>query len=367
MIGNVTRLSIIAYGILLLTSYFYLIALTPSASAVTGGIEDPILIRYPELNSAPAPSWLSEGTRATYYVIAAAPAGETEKTGNGLIQIDVVAIEGGLAATDTEQYAPYPQGGMRPIQEMGSVSPAGCGDFWCNPGVLQKIPDQIDNEGLTVQRVPMNIEGKDYNAIMFYFQEDTLTIKLIYDLDSGILLYYKLDYAQGTVGTNALEELRDVRKVSIPWKNGQTPAWLTNGAILNYQGQEVTQIQSAIGPPYSTPLSVQADVLSVHNRFAELELGTLRCVSGIAQLNGFWIPQREVKTLSPAIVDTDPDTGIQISVVKSSADGIVFEKTNQQDYAEQYAYNSEGKLIQSLSQYIDGVGVLRTKTLQLME
>jgi len=359
------RLGIIIYGMLLLASYFYLITLASSAPAVTGGIEDPILIRYPELNSAPAPSWLQEGMRATYYVIAAVPAGETEKTGNGLIQIDVVAIDGGKAATDTEQYAPYPQGGMRPIQETGSVAPVGCGDFWCNPEVLQKIPDHTDNSGLTVQRVPMKIEGKDYKAIMFYFKEDTLTIKLIYDLDSGILLYYKLDYAQGTVGTNVLEELRDVRKVSMPWKNGQIPAWLTNGAILNYQGQEVTQIQSAIGPPYSTPLSVQAEVLSVHNRFAELRLETLRCVSGIAQLNGFWIPQGEVATLAPGIVDTDPDTGIQISVVKSSANGIVFEKTNQQDYAEQSTYDSEGRLIQMVSQYIDGVGVLRTRALQL--
>jgi hypothetical protein len=57
---------------------------------------------------------------------------------------------------------------------------------------MQKIPDQTDNSGLTVQRVPMNIEDKDYKAIMFYFKEDTLTIKLIYDLDTGILLTISL-------------------------------------------------------------------------------------------------------------------------------------------------------------------------------
>ena len=360
------RLRII-YGILLLVSYYYLISQASSAPVTTGGIEDPILIRYPELNSAPAPSWLQEGTRATYYVIAQAPAGETVKTGDGLIQIDVVAIDGGTAATATEQYAPYPQGGMRPIQETGSVTPVGCGDFWCNPEVLQKIPDLADNSGLTVQRVPMNIEGKDYKAIMFYFKEDTLAIKLIYDLDSGILLYYKLDYIQGSVGTNVLEELHDVRRVSIPWKNGRIPEWLTNGATLNYQGQEVTQIQNAIGPPSSTPLLVQAEVLSVHNRFAKLRLGTLGVVSGIAQLNGFWIPQEEVNTLTPGIVDIDPDTGIKISILESNNNGIVFENTNQQDFTEQTTYDSEGRLIQMVSQYIEGVGVVRTRGLQLVE
>jgi hypothetical protein len=97
----------------------------------------------------------------------------------------------------------------------------------------------------------MNIEGKDYKAIMFYFKEDILTIKLIYDFDTGILLYYKLDYIQALGGTIVLQELRDVRKVSIPWKDGQIPAWLADGANLSYHGQKVIRTQSAV--PYRTP------------------------------------------------------------------------------------------------------------------
>jgi hypothetical protein len=128
-----TRLGMLAYEMLLLTFCFYLF------SSASGGIEDPILIRYPELGAASAPSWLHEGVRATYYVIAAPPAGEMEKTGNGLMQIDVVALEGGKAAINTEQYAPYPNGGMRPILNMGSVAPEGCGDFWCNPEVCRRF------------------------------------------------------------------------------------------------------------------------------------------------------------------------------------------------------------------------------------
>ena len=365
------RLRMLAHEIilpsLLLASFFCFISLVSSAPTLTGGIEDPILIRYPELSTALAPSWLQEGTRATYYVIATSPAGDVQKTGNGLIQIDVVALGEGKAATNTEQYAPYPQGGLRPIQVTGSITPMGCGDFWSNPEVLGRIPDLTNSNGLTVQRVPMNVGGKNYNAIMFYFQEDTLTIKLIYDLDTGILLHYKLDYAQGAVGTSVLQELRDVRKVSIPWKDGQVPAWLADGVTLRYQGQKVIQTQGAIGPPYSTPLSVQASVLSVHGRFAELKLGNLECVSGIAQLNGFWIPQGAVANLNPGIIDTDPDTGMQISVMESNANGIVFARTNQQDYAMQYAYDSSGKLVQMVSQYNEGLGTVRTESLQLVE
>ena len=106
-----SRLRTLAYEMLLLTFCFYSISLASSAPMLRGGIEDPILIRYPELGAASAPSWLQEGVRATYYVIAAAPAGEMEKTGNSLIQIDVVALEGGKAAINTSDMRLTPTAG----------------------------------------------------------------------------------------------------------------------------------------------------------------------------------------------------------------------------------------------------------------
>jgi hypothetical protein len=58
---------------------------------------------------------------------------------------------------------------------------------------------------------------------------------------------------------------------------------------------------------------------------------------------------------------------MQISVMESNANGIVFARTNQQDYNEQYTYDSSGKLVQTLSQYNDGIGTVRTESLQLVD
>jgi hypothetical protein len=56
--------------------------------------------------------------------------------------------------------------------------------------------------------------------------------------------------------------------------------------------------------PESFPPFVSGDVLFVHGRFAELKLGNLACVSGIAKLNGFWILHGAITTLTPSIINT---------------------------------------------------------------
>jgi hypothetical protein len=163
---------LIAYTIVLF-SMFLVLTTSSLALNLPSGIENPMPVRFPQLLTAPAPSWLAEGTRATYSVLASSS--ETEhfesknlgngEVGNGINQLDVVAIENGQAAILNEAYAPGAgvqgyvssagvQGALRPLVETGSVGTVGCGDFWCSPSVLQTIPVMADNNGLTVQRLP---------------------------------------------------------------------------------------------------------------------------------------------------------------------------------------------------------------------
>ena len=63
-------------------------------------------VRFPQLLTAPAPSWLNEGVMATYSALVGSS--ETEylehknleagQAGNGINQLDIVAIEDGQAA-----------------------------------------------------------------------------------------------------------------------------------------------------------------------------------------------------------------------------------------------------------------------------
>jgi hypothetical protein len=363
-----------------------------AASNLPSGLENPLTIRYPQLAQAAAPDWLVEGTRATYYVISGTADSEQDRAveygsgnaGYGLSQTDIVALEDGLAAANTQTYVPDSFGAFRPVLGTASVSPLGCGDFWCNPNVLNRIPESAADD-LTVQKLPLTISGKSYRTIRFDFTDDTLQMAMVYDLDSGILLYHTVDYSSysnrnnylSTNSNHATYEFRDLRTVQMPWKRGALPSWLAAHDTLTYQGQTAVQVQGA--QPYGFPRTIQGVVTALHNRYAEMTFTTYAndavattssttSVGGINQLLGFWIPEDAVGTLGTGIVDSDPDTGMVISIMQSGADGMIFEKTNRQDYRTLFAYDSDGRLVQMTTELNPDstYGSSRTETLQLI-
>lgn len=394
----------------LILAAFLIVSSNADAQLLPSGIENPLTTRFPELLAAPAPSWLAEGARATYSVLASNSEAEhldakvlsSGSVGNGINQLDVVGLENGQAAVLNVAYAPGAgvqgyvsaagvQGALRPLLETGSVTPVGCGDFWANPTVLQGIPAMADNGGLTVQRLPYTAaDGESYQAIRFDFINNDLNIALVYDLNTGILLYHTLDYLSfnpigpnevpTSGGRNAIYQFLNLRAVPMPWKDGRLPATLAAGDVLNYQGQMTIQIQGA--SPVTTPMALQISVLAANDRFADAKLvtydqstgstSTTRVVRGVAGLMGNWIPKEAIAALRPGVIDTDPYTGMKISVVQNDANGAVFEKTNQQDFRELFSYNPGGELTQAYYEYnpdvmtSSGFGSVKTIILELV-
>jgi hypothetical protein len=401
------RLDVIAHAALFI---LLLIASTQLASAINlpSGIENFLPVRFPELLTAPAPPWLGEGMRATYSVLASSSETEhldtknlgTGDVGNGIADLDVVAVENGEAAILNEAYSPGAglqgyvsaaglQGALRPLTEVGTIDPVGCGDFWCSPDVLKRIPVMANNNGLTAQRLPYTTSGgKTYQAIRFDFIDTDLQESMVYDLDTGILLYHTFDYSSfnprganqvPTSGSrHATYEFVNLRQVTLPWKNGHLPSWLAQGNSMSYQGQMSIQVQGA--SPVTTAMAMRVDVIEAHDRFADLKMeiydqstgttATSRVVRGVAELMGNWMPIEAIATLSPGVIDTDPYTGMRVSVIQKDNDAVVFEKTNQQDFRELYAYDSSGKLVQAYYEYnpyvmtSSGFGSVKTIMLQ---
>jgi hypothetical protein len=397
------------------TALLLAIFLSSSASSGTdylpSGIENPMPVRFPQLLTAPAPSWLNEGVRGTYSALVSSS--ETEylehkdleagQAGNGINQLDIVAIEDGQAAIMNEAYAPGAgiqgyisasgvQGALRPLVETGSVAAVGCGDFWCSPSVLQNIPDMANNNGLTVQRLPYtDSDGQTYQAIRFDFISNDLQIALVYDLDSGVLLYHTFDYTSfspaglnnvPTSGSrNAQYRLLNLRPVDIPWNDGSVPSWLDTGKSVSFQGQMSIQVQGA--SPMNTPSALQMTSVDAHRRFAEMRLdvydqytgstSSSRVVRGVAQLMGNWIPEEAISALGPCTIDTDPETGMKVSIVQNDANGVVFEKTNQMNFRELFTNDLGGRLVQAYYEYnpdvmtSSGFGSVKTIILQLVE
>lgn len=173
-------------------------ALASDAAKLTlpSGLNNPLILRYSELADAPAPGLVKEGLRATY--------------------------------------------------AYGSVSPVGCGDFWCNPSVLRSIPDTV-GEDLVVSRGTYELNGQQFNVIRFYITSSQgFVLGMIYDLDTGILLHHTADLASsfapedGVIVTrkhSGILTLCNLRQVNIPWTEGSVPSWAVPGRVLSYQGQ----------------------------------------------------------------------------------------------------------------------------------
>jgi hypothetical protein len=296
------------------------------------------------------------------------------RSGAGLAQVDVVALEAGEAATWTVAFAPDPtRGAMKKVNFYGSVSPAGCGDFWCNPEVLKRIPEHAAGD-LVVTRGTYNLGGRQYNVISFnYRSSQGIDLGMIYDLDSGIMLHHTADFASSfateeggmtTRGQNAIMTLRNVRQVSIPWKEGGVPSWAATGQVLSFQGQHSFWLpQLPDVAPTVTPLRVDLAIQAVHGRYIEgrqqtytaeaIQPAYIPMVSGIAQLMGFWVPQ-EALSLVIGVVDRDPDTGMTVSVLQSGADGLVMEETNGVNYRLAAAYDASGKVVQTSREAYSG-------------
>ena len=284
------------------------------------GLNNPLTIRFPELAQAPAPSLVREGLRATYEMYTGSGREETGggltytsggDAGAGLVQVDVVALEGNEAATWTSSFSPDPtNGAMKIINNYGSVNPAGCGDFWCNPTILASIPDRASDD-LTVIRGTYELFGQQYNVIRFHLQSSQgIEMGMIYDLNTGILLHHTTDVASGFVPEegalvtrkqNAILTLRNIRQVNIPWTDGNIPSWAAPGTVLSYQGQHAFWLPQLPDVAATvTALGSQLSIQEVHDRFAEgrqqtynqdaIKPAYVPMVSGISELMGFWVP-----------------------------------------------------------------------------
>jgi len=359
---------------LLLAASLAVAAPANAASTLPSGLENPLTLSYPALANAPAPSWLEEGIRATYFVMASTAEFErkddieemTGSPGQGLSQVDVVALEEGKAATFTMPYAPDLQGAMRQLPGFGSQVPVGCGDFWCSPATLNSIQERI-GEDLTVTKGPFDLGGQEYRAIRFNFKTETLEMGLVYDLETGLMLYHTVDYVSSALtdygsvssqASHAIYQLRNIRQVDIPWKEGSIPSWLAPGQTLEYQGQTAIQVSGA-SPMYS-PLAIKLSILGLHDRFTEERMDTYTqdpipppyaiSVSGISQAMGSWLPTEALDT-AQGVIDSDPDTGMVTAVVQSGPEGIVLEKTNQVNFRERFTYDHSGKLVQIYQEF----------------
>lgn len=85
-----------------------------------------------------------------------------------------------------------------------------------------------------MDRGKYDLNAREYDVIRFYYRSQGISLGMIYDLETGILLHHTADYTSNlpteeggmvTRGQNAIMRLRNLRQVNIPWNDGRVPSW----------------------------------------------------------------------------------------------------------------------------------------------
>lgn len=233
------------------------------------------------LDSLGPPAWVQAGTRVTFYQAAASvaqsrfafvedPAGEwlvvstgkryrrTDESGegvptasgDGLSQVDILAVEGTdvvgnitLYGIDrgNNQFVVVPGAG-------GKVSGKVVDGAWVHPDLLAQLATQ-DLGGLLVLRGPYRLGGRSYDAISFANPTPGAYQSYTYDAVTGLLLAATTSTAGATSPITAQNEpppkgntqltitrLAGVRQRTVPGLGGRNPEWVARTGSLDYSG-----------------------------------------------------------------------------------------------------------------------------------
>ena len=287
-----------------------------------GESQNSLLTLFPELSSAPAPAWLAEGVRVTYYIQSVGPAAgpdETTSYGAGLMQYDLVAVDTHATLASWRFYLDQGGGSVTPSGAGISRGIPGVGEYWVQPDVLRDA-ERAANDELAIVHMPTTISGQSYQAVRFEYRPPNATFVWMYDAASGVLLFYRHAIGPEEDPKQSAQMIFLGRRgLSVPWRAGSMPAW-AEGNTLRYEGEiEVLTLGS---PTATFPYAILAEPQGRAGRYVDYQVteytagqisGRAERVTGLAQLfDALWLPPEALGRR--ALLDSDPLTGAQVAI-----------------------------------------------------
>lgn len=344
-----------------------------------------------DLKNLPAPEWVKEGTRMSYYSATAEVPEAYEKfildeggdwvgktsgkryrreeifgaAGHGVTQVDVLSVDQGISALKVNSwlYSSF-TGPLVPIKQAPSICPVAGGDWYTNPDALDSLQDR-NEEGLTILRMPYTLGGTTYDAIRIQQESETSTFAHVYDLNDGKLLatFNSAMSADKKSTIFAYATLIGIRQMDLPWLGQELPDWARPGAVLRYDGAKTFE---AILAGYSFPTSIAVELMitdagrkfytytqstSVSASGFPSQYGQESLIGGIGEPAGLALPPAALVALqTDQIIDRDDVTGITVTVddISQDDDGnglVVLRSANEGYYADMTYDASTGILI----------------------
>ncbi len=319
---------------------------------------------FPAVRTAPAPEWVKQGTRLTFYSAAASLQGsyfeytpdahggfddrqghhygrtETSSggSGEGYIQVNVARLTPNTAALDLRIYGIVGGPSPRLVSAAAAVAPAGGMDYWMNPGLLATLPD-VQRDGLTILHGQFTLGGRQYKSVRIMGTTTSSKQSWVFDTDSGVLLYAgsatqgansPLHQAGETIaGGTLLTEtfLVNQRNVNLPWSMSPAPPWVARTPTLGYDGNISMRMPGSPAFPMKVSVTYQlrsqgpdwfryggSQVMPAPAGMPSLPTPLDR-VFGPAQIGGVWIAPEILATLRTGqVLDRDAITGVTTSV-----------------------------------------------------
>jgi hypothetical protein len=333
-------------------------------------LADPNLFvdQLPALRTVGAPDWVSEGTRITYYAVAAStpnsyhqyvedefgewidPATGERYTqedipgaaGHGYNQVTVASLTDAVAALSVRAYGLSDLSLDSPVTTLtwsGAIGIPGAGaDYWLHPDVLATV-EEVVSPSLKILRMPYTIDGRQFSSLWIQSLGDDANLTWVYDLDSGILLHTASATAgppiagpvaagEGREGNTFLTQstLVDVRDLDLPWVDGAAPSWVGTTSRLEYQGFSTVSVLGDPSVVLGSSLAVERRESGtdwVRYRMARTTSSTvspsvteyLERVEGPAMVGALFLPVEALAGLVPGqVLDRDPVTGAVVVV-----------------------------------------------------
>ena len=317
------------FTLMLLLGNILPVTAAPSAQTFGGDPLNAFPLLFPELLTMPAPAWVREGQRISYYVQSATMAQSFEEDGAGgagYMQHDIVAVDDAVVVVASNLYLDT-GAGVTPAGVFGASFLPGVGDFWLNPAVLENA-EEVANDELTVLHMPTTIADQEYDAVRFeYHTEDAVTISM-FDTVTGLLVYYR-----HTVGADAasVEQSSEIyllgrRQFRLPWRGSKAPTWVKQGAELEYEGARSLFVAGSPSGQFAESArgaielaQARWSAFQVTNYLGGAITGASERVTGVNQLSGaLWLPAEALKsTVRAGVLDRDPVTGVTVSYVRN--------------------------------------------------
>lgn len=359
-----------------------------------------MLTAFPQLSEHAPPIWSKEGTRLTYYTASAViPDGRDvyfrdeegdwvdaqgnryrkeegqPASGHGLMQVNVVSA-GAPTVLDIHLFSYMDlQGHLTSYGHRISVvdAPVCAGDFWLPPAFLASLSEGAWGK-VRIVRLQYPLRGEIFNAIRFHYEEGRAVF--VYDLDSGLLLYYGAsgfgplsetfthELGQATSSYLHHVELIHTRSLTWPWQRSSPPDWIQQVNYFHYSGALTTVVPGS--PPIPIGLNLELHITERgQDWIRQKSLATIDSppgmppsitealtVSGLAQVGGLWLPTSIMDQLIPGeVLDEDPVTGVvsHISFKGSAEDGAplvaIKEESKQGTFYNEFYYRQDNGLL----------------------